>query len=157
MTNVPGSTKYDRGLLSVNTNTSWYDDSPFILAKTASQVFYIDDPSAAEGWKVVNVMSHRDTYSETTLARDANATPLYEVQEPYQEPDAICIPISTLYIDFSSVPRINIPDDDDSDEDDDYDEDYDSDDVEGYNNDLLSGDEDEDEDEDQDDDNDESD
>ncbi|MEX5618484.1 DUF4216 domain-containing protein, partial [Pseudomonas syringae] len=37
---VPGSTKYDRWLLSVNTNTSWYDNFPFILAKTVSQVFY---------------------------------------------------------------------------------------------------------------------
>ena len=81
---VPSSVLYNRGLTSVNTNSSWYDEFPFILAMTASQVFFIDDPLAGEGWKVVNHMAHRCTFSEATLPRDDTTTPLYEVDEPYK-------------------------------------------------------------------------
>ncbi|CAM8925831.1 unnamed protein product [Rhodiola kirilowii] len=64
-----GSTKRDYGLLSVDTFTSWYEDWPYCLATTARQVFYLDDLKAGEPWKVVNVVSHRGTYSDISLAR----------------------------------------------------------------------------------------
>ena len=63
-----GSTKQDLVLLSVDTSTTWYEDSPFCLALTAKQVFYVDDPKAGDAWKVVMVMSHRNIYSAQTLA-----------------------------------------------------------------------------------------
>ncbi|KAM7497059.1 hypothetical protein LguiA_021473 [Lonicera macranthoides] len=150
---VPGSVQYNRGLISVNTNNSWYDDFSFILATTATQVFYIDDPLAGEGLKVVNHMAHRGTFSEATLAKDDMVTPLYEVDEPYQEPDVICLPISELFINLGPVPFVNIPvyENEDEDEDDDYDEDEDSDDAEGFNNDLYGSDDDENNDDDDDD------
>ncbi|CAM8909852.1 unnamed protein product [Rhodiola kirilowii] len=64
-----GSTKRDYGLLSVDTSTSWYEDWPYCLATTARQVFYLDDLKAGDNWKVVNVVSHRGTYSQRSLAR----------------------------------------------------------------------------------------
>ena len=83
-----GSTKLDHGLLSVDTNSSWYEDSPFCLAITAKQVFYLDDPKAGETWKTVNVMSHRNVYDARTLATHTDERPPIgdEVEEPYQEP-----------------------------------------------------------------------
>ncbi|CAM8902673.1 unnamed protein product [Rhodiola kirilowii] len=64
-----GSTKRDYELLSVNTSPSWYEDWPYCLATTARQVFYLDDLKAGDNWKVVNVVSHRGTYSQRSLAR----------------------------------------------------------------------------------------
>ncbi|CAL9017711.1 unnamed protein product, partial [Prunus brigantina] len=51
-----GSVKIDHGLLSVNTNKTWYDDDPYILANMAKQIVYLDDPKAGHGWKVVQQM-----------------------------------------------------------------------------------------------------
>ena len=47
------SVKRDHGLLSVNTMRHWYDEDPYILATMAKQIFYLDDPKAGNGWKVV--------------------------------------------------------------------------------------------------------
>lgn len=84
-----GSIQFDHGLVSVDTNTSWYEDSPFCLALTARQVFYIDDPKAGETWKVVNVMAHRNVFDSTTLATENGDTPPVrcplEDLEAYQE------------------------------------------------------------------------
>ncbi|KAL6133876.1 hypothetical protein ACLB2K_066109 [Fragaria x ananassa] len=54
------STIMDRGLLSVDSNNVWYENKPFILATMAKQVFYLDDTAMGEGWKVVQVMRHRN-------------------------------------------------------------------------------------------------
>ena len=47
------SVKRDHGLLSVNSTRHWYDEDPYILATMAKQIFYLDDPKAGNGWKVV--------------------------------------------------------------------------------------------------------
>ncbi|KAL6201737.1 hypothetical protein ACLB2K_025449 [Fragaria x ananassa] len=39
------STILDRGLLSVDSNSVWYENEPFILATMTKQVFYLDDPA----------------------------------------------------------------------------------------------------------------
>ncbi|KAL6194367.1 hypothetical protein ACLB2K_035451 [Fragaria x ananassa] len=39
------STILDRGLLSVDSNSVWYENEPFILTTMAKQVFYLDDPA----------------------------------------------------------------------------------------------------------------
>ncbi|XP_004305751.1 PREDICTED: uncharacterized protein LOC101310148 [Fragaria vesca subsp. vesca] len=90
--NVSTSTKMDHGLLSVNTNTSWYENDPFILATQAKQVFYLDDPNGGAGWKVVNVMSHRNIYSAATLGLGVERDDHHEVDEPYQEESTSEIP-----------------------------------------------------------------
>ncbi|KAL6225384.1 hypothetical protein ACLB2K_004234 [Fragaria x ananassa] len=82
----------DHGLLSVNTNTSWYENDPFILATQAKQVFYLDDPKGVAGWKVVNVMSHRNIYSAATLGLGVEQDDHDEVDEPYQEESTSEIP-----------------------------------------------------------------
>ena len=69
------STILDRGLLSVDSNSVWYDNEPFILATMAKQVFYLDDPAMGEGWKVVQVMSHRNIWSAATLGGDDESGP----------------------------------------------------------------------------------
>ena len=95
---IQGSTMIDHGMISVNTNCSYYEDEPFIPATHALQIFYIDDPKAGDGWKVVNKMSHRNKYSAATLGHDT-----YENDDPdvaYQEADTSNIS------DISSI-RIN--------------------------------------------------
>ena len=57
-----GSIKRNYHLISVETNTRWYDSDPYILATMAKQVFYLDDPKAGGGWKVVQKMDHRNIY-----------------------------------------------------------------------------------------------
>ncbi|KAL9680476.1 hypothetical protein QQ045_018355 [Rhodiola kirilowii] len=108
-----GSTRKDHGLLSVDTSTSWYEDEPFCLASTARQVFYLDDPKAGEPWKVVNVVTHNDIYSESSLARDQSGVMLSHVVEPNQEDVAANIidghiPISGIDIDLGSLPTIGL-------------------------------------------------
>ncbi|CAL8991489.1 unnamed protein product [Prunus brigantina] len=61
--NRSGSVKIDNGLLSVNINRTWYDDDPYILANMATQIVYLDDPKAGNGWKVVQKMDHRNVYA----------------------------------------------------------------------------------------------
>ncbi|KAL6124803.1 hypothetical protein ACLB2K_077312 [Fragaria x ananassa] len=55
----------------------------------AKQVFYLDDPAMSEGWKVVQVMSHRNIWSATTLGGDDESGPSEpttdQPNEPYQE------------------------------------------------------------------------
>ncbi|KAL6201953.1 hypothetical protein ACLB2K_025665 [Fragaria x ananassa] len=125
--NFPRSTKMDHGLLSVNTSTSWYKHAPFVLAIQAKQVFYLDDPKAGGGWKVVNVMEHRSIFNATILEGARVEHNIENVAtEPYQEPltsDIIdtstirinndihfpqgeYIPISGLGFDFGSLPYI---------------------------------------------------
>ncbi|CAM8892934.1 unnamed protein product [Rhodiola kirilowii] len=84
------STKMDYGLLSVDTSSTWYEDWPYCLATTARQVFYLDNIKAGDNWKVVNLVSHRGTYSDTSLAReDQNERDTIlipaEGHDPYQE------------------------------------------------------------------------
>ena len=83
------STILDRGLLSVDSNSVWYENEPFILATMAKQVFYLDDPAMGEGWKVVQVMSHRNIQSAATLGGDDESGPseptTNQPNEPYQE------------------------------------------------------------------------
>ncbi|CAL8992953.1 unnamed protein product, partial [Prunus brigantina] len=58
-----GSVKIDHGLLFVNINRTWYDDDPYILANMATQIVYLDDPKAGNGWKVVQKMDQRNVYA----------------------------------------------------------------------------------------------
>ncbi|XP_004293050.1 PREDICTED: uncharacterized protein LOC101297410 [Fragaria vesca subsp. vesca] len=90
--NVCRSTVTDHGLLSVNTNTSWYENEPFVFASMAQQVFYLDDPAMGEGWKVVQVMSHRNIWSAATLGVDEGTEPSSVPNEPYQEETPPVIP-----------------------------------------------------------------
>lgn len=76
-----GSTKRDYGLLSVDTSTSWFKNWPYCLATTARQVYYLEDLKAGETWKVVNIVSHRGVYSESSLAINEEV----EDDNPYQE------------------------------------------------------------------------
>ncbi|KAL9682803.1 hypothetical protein QQ045_014612 [Rhodiola kirilowii] len=84
------STKRNYGLLSVDTSTTWYEDWPYCLATTARQVFYLDDLKAGDNWKVVNVVSHRGLYSDSSLAREdenvmCDTYAPVEDDDPYQE------------------------------------------------------------------------
>ena len=54
--------KRDHGLLTVNTTRHWYDEDPYILATMAKQIFYLDDPKAGNGWKVVQKIDRRGLY-----------------------------------------------------------------------------------------------
>ncbi|KAL9691603.1 hypothetical protein QQ045_012028 [Rhodiola kirilowii] len=88
-----GSIKKDYGLISVDTSTSWYEDWPYCLATLARQVFYLDGLKVGDGWKVVNVVAQRGTYSQRSLARhDESSSDTHSVlishqdhEDPYQE------------------------------------------------------------------------
>ncbi|KAL6124128.1 hypothetical protein ACLB2K_076643 [Fragaria x ananassa] len=139
----------------VNTSTSWYEHAPFVLVIQAKQVFYLDDPKAGGGWKVVNVMEHRSIFNATTLEGGRVEQNIENVAiEPYEEPltsdipdtsnirinndihfpQGEYIPISGLGFDFDSLPYIppshdfiNDEDEDEILEDDLEDPDYDED------------------------------
>ncbi|KAL6195394.1 hypothetical protein ACLB2K_031013 [Fragaria x ananassa] len=98
-----------------------------LLYPAAKQVFYLDDPKAGGGWKVVNVMEHRSIFNATTLQGGRVEQNIENVDfEPYQEPltsdipdtstirinnnihfpQGEYIPISGLGFDFDSLPFI---------------------------------------------------
>ncbi len=63
----------------------------------AKQVFYLDDPAMGEGWKVVQVMSHRNIWSAATLGGDDESGPSEPIttdqpNEPYQEESPHVVP-----------------------------------------------------------------
>ncbi|KAL9668669.1 hypothetical protein QQ045_006207 [Rhodiola kirilowii] len=125
------STKQDYGLLSVDTSTCWYEDWPYCLATTARQVFYLDDLKAGDSWKVVNVVAHRGTYSQRSLARHDESSnsdthtalrqTLISPQEddPYQEdmPLHISNDLQPMDPNVDEIPRarrrLNLDEDDD--------------------------------------------
>ena len=90
------STVLDRGLLSVDLNSVWYENEPFILTTMAEHVFYLDDPAMGEGGKVVQVMSHRNIWSAATLGGDDESGPSEpttdQPNEPYQEESPHVVP-----------------------------------------------------------------
>ncbi|CAN6704834.1 unnamed protein product [Malus baccata var. baccata] len=91
------SVKRDHGLLSVNSTRHWYDEDPYILATMAKQIFYLDDPKAGNGWKV---LSSSIEIGEETL-RDTNI-----VQEPFDIPG---VPEFEISIDLGDLPQYNAP------------------------------------------------
>ncbi|CAN6704652.1 unnamed protein product [Malus baccata var. baccata] len=129
--NRHGSVKTDHGLLSVNTTKTWYDDDPYILAIMAKKIVYLDDPKSGRGWKVVQKMDHRNVYAIPEQDRtddDINNVPNQHletfmesgvetlrdtnlIQEPFQidEVSSIEIPIQSIMIDLSNIPRDDGP------------------------------------------------
>ncbi|CAL9013163.1 unnamed protein product [Prunus brigantina] len=128
--NRPRSVKIDHGLLSVNMNRTWYDDDPYILANMATQIVYLDDPKAGNGWNVVQKMDHRNVYAipeldptdndvdnvadqrlESSLENDAETLrDTNVIQEPFpiQGVSSIEIPIQSITIDLGDLPRYDV-------------------------------------------------
>ncbi|CAL9011605.1 unnamed protein product [Prunus brigantina] len=128
--NRSGSVKIDNGLLSVNINRTWYDDDPYILANMATQIVYLDDPKAGNGWKVVQKMDHRNVYAipeldptdndvdnvadqrfESSMENDAETLrDTNVIQEPFQIQgvSSIEIPIQSITIDLGDLPRYDV-------------------------------------------------
>ncbi|KAL6215219.1 hypothetical protein ACLB2K_014650 [Fragaria x ananassa] len=86
----------DRDLLLVDSNSVWYENEPFILATMAKQVFYLDDPAMGDGWKMVQVMSHRNIWSAATLEGDDGSghseLTTDQLNEPYQDESPYVVP-----------------------------------------------------------------
>ncbi|KAL6219924.1 hypothetical protein ACLB2K_007682 [Fragaria x ananassa] len=86
----------DRVLLSVDSNSVWYENEPFILATMVKQVFYLDDSAMGEGWKMVQVMSQMNIWSAATLGGDDESGPseptIDQLNEPYQEESPHVVP-----------------------------------------------------------------
>ncbi|KAL4561994.1 hypothetical protein LXL04_034180 [Taraxacum kok-saghyz] len=51
--------KFEPHFISVDTTKQAYKEDPFVLANQATQVFYIDDPINASGWKIIERSTHR--------------------------------------------------------------------------------------------------
>ncbi|KAB2626880.1 hypothetical protein D8674_020498 [Pyrus ussuriensis x Pyrus communis] len=62
-----GSVKQDDGLQSVNTTRCWYNEDPYILATMIKQIFYINDPKAGKGWKIVQRIDHKGVMNNCTI------------------------------------------------------------------------------------------
>ena len=64
--------KHDYNLTTIQVNSTWYDNDPFILATQAQQVFYLDDYKNGHNWKVVQKVNHRHIWdvpeNDTTVA-----------------------------------------------------------------------------------------
>ncbi|XP_050109451.1 uncharacterized protein LOC126588404 [Malus sylvestris] len=124
------SVKRDHGLLSVNTTRHWYDEDPYILATMAKQIFYLDDPKAGNGWKVVQKIDRRGLYDIPELDHDDNVADqqlsssielgeetLWDtniVQEPFDVPG---VPEFEISIDLGDLPQYNAPEHANEDED----------------------------------------
>lgn len=54
--------KRDYHLTSVDINSRWYIDDPYVLAIEAHQVFYLDDPKLGDPWKVVQRIQPRHVW-----------------------------------------------------------------------------------------------
>ncbi|KAI5338810.1 hypothetical protein L3X38_018082 [Prunus dulcis] len=128
--NRAGSVKIDHKVLSVNINRTWYDDDPYILANMASQIVYLDDPKAGNGWKVVQKMDHRNMYDipeldpsdndvdnvadqrlESSMENDAETLrDTNVIQEPFQIEgvSSVEIPIQSITIDLGDLPRYDV-------------------------------------------------
>nr|XP_028957468.1 uncharacterized protein LOC114824488 [Malus domestica] len=118
------SVKQDHGLLSVNTTRHWYDEDPYILATMAKQIFYLDDPKAGNGWKVVQKIDRRGLYDIPELDHDdenddnvadqqlSSSIEIGEetlrdtniVQEPFDVPG---VPEFEISIDLGDLPQYN--------------------------------------------------
>lgn len=87
--------KIEHGLLSIDTSTTWYEDSPYCLATKAQQVFYLKDPKMEGRWMVVNEIAQRGTYTNSCVARGEEDGDNNEdnVNEPYQEDGVTNIPM----------------------------------------------------------------
>ncbi|KAL6133301.1 hypothetical protein ACLB2K_065538 [Fragaria x ananassa] len=80
----------------VDLNSVWYENELFILATMTKQVFYLDDPAMGEGWKVVQVMSHRNIWSAAILGGGDKSGPSEpttdQLNEAYQEESPQVVP-----------------------------------------------------------------
>ncbi|CAN6578520.1 unnamed protein product [Malus baccata var. baccata] len=127
------SVKQDHGLLSVNTTKCWYNEDPYILATMAKQIFYLDDPKAGSGWKVVQKIDRRGLYDIPELDHDDNDdnvadqqfSSLIEIGEEtlrgtnvVQEPFEVAgVPEFEISIDLGDLPQYNAPKEANEDED----------------------------------------
>ncbi|XP_020422932.1 uncharacterized protein LOC109950000 [Prunus persica] len=64
---------HDYHLTSVNSMNLWYKDDPYVLAKQAQKIFFLDDPSLGHGWKVIQKIPHRHVWDvlENEVAHEA--------------------------------------------------------------------------------------
>ncbi|CAN6719181.1 unnamed protein product [Malus baccata var. baccata] len=62
----------DYHLTSLNVNNHWYDGDPYVLAKQAHQVFYIDDLKLGHPWRVVQKIQHRHIWDVPEKDDDEN-------------------------------------------------------------------------------------
>ena len=96
----------DREMESVDTSTNVYQENPWCLTKMVKQVFYVDDPMHGGDWIIVSHMFHRGIYNPTSLARNANEGPIYEIKAPCQEEATTDIPLlinGGLCVDFGPI------------------------------------------------------
>ncbi|CAN6552438.1 unnamed protein product [Malus baccata var. baccata] len=126
-----GSIKRDYHLISVNTNTRWYDNDPYILATQAKQVFYVADPKVGTGWKVIQRIQHRNvwdiqekgnsegdssdddvTYQEKSSLDIPDMAQVQHIDEtltPYclENVPPVAVEIDSIIIDLGALPRID--------------------------------------------------
>ena len=46
---------------------TWYDDQQYILATQAKQVFYLQDPTKNDNWRVVEEVHHRKLWNHPSI------------------------------------------------------------------------------------------
>ncbi|CAN6704527.1 unnamed protein product [Malus baccata var. baccata] len=115
--------------------SSWFHKhvNPYILATMAKQIFYLDDPKAGSGWKVVQKIDRRGLYDIPELDHDDNDdnvvdqqfSSLIEIGEEtlrdtnvVQEPFEVAgVPEFEISIDLGDLPRYNAPKEANEDED----------------------------------------
>ncbi|KAM2542402.1 hypothetical protein TB2_021831 [Malus domestica] len=125
--NRQGSVKIDHGLLSVNINKTWYDGNPYILANMAKQIVYLDDPKTERGWKVIQMMDHKNVYAipdqdptyynvtdqhlQSSMENDSKTfrdTNLIQESFQIQGVSSIKILIHLITIDLGDLPRYDV-------------------------------------------------
>lgn len=76
---------------SININSEWFEDEPFVLANQVSLVFYLDDIKKSKDnkdWKVVQKVNHRHIWDIPSKPMDGEVDdedPTINSSEAYQE------------------------------------------------------------------------
>ncbi|XP_062114428.1 uncharacterized protein LOC133825514 [Humulus lupulus] len=73
---------------SINTNSKWFEDEPFVIANQVSSVFYLDDLKKNKDWKVVQKVNHWHIWDIPSKPEDGEVDdedPTIINSEAYQE------------------------------------------------------------------------
>ena len=101
----------DIGSTSINVSSHWYENEPYVLARQACQVFYVDDYKMGQNWKVVQKFHHRhvwDVPNKSDEGDDNDNIVEHGESEAYQENSSRHIDITREAMDIEQLNREDV-------------------------------------------------
>lgn len=99
------------GTTSINVSGRWYENEPYVLARQACQVFYVDDIKMGRNWKVVQKFHHRHVWADTDKLEngtDNDDIVQHGESEAYQESSSQHIDITFDAMDIEQLNREDV-------------------------------------------------